>query len=86
MKNQTTKKLLLSLVLCGLGFAAVGLFSLASRSQDEIQTEKPEPVQQGVGRGPQPPQDKIQTEKPEPVQQGVGRGPHPPEEQIEVQK
>ena len=59
---KTTKKFLLSLVLCGLGFAAVGLFSLANRSQDKIQTEKPA-QQQGYGRAPHPPQEQIEVQK-----------------------
>ena len=84
MKNQTTKKLLLSLLLCGIGFAAVGLFSLASRSQDKTQTEKPA-QQQGYGRAPHLPQDKTQTEKPA-QQQGVGRAPHPPLDKTQTEK
>ena len=41
MNYQTIKKLLLSLVLCGLGFAAVGLPSPAKPPLGETQTKKP---------------------------------------------
>ena len=62
MKNQTTKKLLLSLVLCGLGFAAVGLRSFANPPQSKTQIKQP--TQPGYGHAPHPPQSKTQTKQP----------------------
>ena len=73
MNYQTIKKLLLSLVLCGLGFVAVGLRSPANPSLGETQTEKP--TQLGYGRAPHPPLGETQTKKP--TQLGYGRAPHP---------
>ena len=40
MNYQTIKKLLLALVLCGLGFAAVGLRSPANPPLGETQPKK----------------------------------------------
>ena len=60
MKNQTPKKFLLSLVLCGLGFAAVGLRS--KPIQGKPQTEKP--TQIGYGHAPHPNQGKTQIKQP----------------------
>ena len=73
MKNQPNGTLLLFLVLCGLGFAAVGLLSPANLPQGEIQAEKL--AQLGYGHAPHPPLSKI---KAKPTQLGYGHAPHPP--------
>ncbi len=78
MKNKTTKKLLLSLVLCGLGYTCLGFTSVelrcpANSPQGETQAKKP--TQQGYGRAPHPPLSETQAKKP--TQQGYGRAPQP---------
>ena len=80
MKNQINKELLLFLVLCGLGFAAVGLLPPANSPQGEIQAKKL--TQLGYGRAPHPPLSKIQAKKP--TQLGYGHAPYPPTQVVSL--
>lgn len=82
MKNQTTKKLLLSLMLCNLGFAAVGLRSPANPPQGEIPAKKP--TQPGSGHAPHPFQGEIPAKKQ--PQLGSGHAPQQPLSKIEVHR
>lgn len=68
MKIQTTQKLLFSLVLSGIGFAAVGLID-ASPTQHR-------PTQLGYGHAPSLTQGVSQGDKP--TQLGYGHAPHLP--------
>lgn len=76
MKIQTTQKLLFSLVLSGIGFAAVGLI-------DASPTQVHSPTQLGYGHAP-PTQGAIQADKQ--PQLGFGHAPHLPLDEAQAHR